>query len=115
MTIALYMDEHIHGAITTGLRCRDVNILTVQEDNRTGRSDSIILERAIELQRIVFTQDQDFLVEANRRQVEAIYFSGVIYAHQRIVTIGDCVRDLEILAKACDLEDLVNLVQFLPL
>ena len=38
-----------------------------------------------------------------------------LYAQQRIVTIGDCVRDLEIIAKASEPEDLVNMVQFLPL
>lgn len=115
MTIALYMDEHIHSSITVGLRFRGVNVLTVQEDKHSGISDLLLLDRATSLQRVVFSQDQDFLIEAQRRQVEGIPFTGVIYAHQRVVTIGDCVRDLEIIAKACDPEDLVNMVQFLPL
>lgn len=114
MTVAFYMDEHIHLAITIGLRLRDVDVLTVQEDDRTGISDFLILERAIELRQVIFTQDQDFLVEANRCQVEEINFSGVIYAHRRITTIGDCIRDLEIIAKASEPEDLVNRVQYLP-
>lgn len=115
MTIALYMDEHIHSSITVGLRLRDVDVLTVQEDGRSGISDILLLDRATELQRVVFSQDQDFLIEAQRRQVEGISFAGVIYAQQRVVTIGDCVRDLEIIVKASSPEDLVNLVQFLPL
>lgn len=115
MTLALYMDEHIHSAITIGLRLRDVDVLTVQEDHRTGASDLLILERAMELQRVIFTQDQDFLIEANRRQIEGIPFFGVIYGHRRVVTIGDCIRDLEILAKVSDPEDLANSVQYLPL
>jgi hypothetical protein len=115
MTVAFYMDEHIHLAITLGLRLRDVDVLTVQEDNRIGISDLLILERASELRRVIFTQDQDFLVEADRRQVEGIHFSGVIYAHRRMTTIGECIRDLEIIAKASELEDLTNCVQYLPL
>ncbi len=115
MTIALYMDEHIHASITVGLRLRDVNVLTVQEDQRSGIADTRLLDRATELRRVVFSQDQDFLIEAQHRQSEGIPFAGVIYAHQRVVTIGDCVRDLEIIAKASDPEDLANLVQFLPL
>ena len=115
MTVALYMDEHIHSSITVGLRFRDVDVLTVQEDRRSGISDTLLLDRATELQRVVFSQDQDFLIEAQHRQVEGIPFAGVIYAQQRIVTIGDCVRDLEIIAKASEPEDLVNMVQFLPL
>ena len=115
MSIALYMDEHIHLAITIGLRFRDVDVLTVQEDGRTGIPDPLVLDRATELQRVIFTQDRDFLVEATRCQVEGVNFPGVIYAHQRVVTIGDCIRDLEIIAKASDKEDLVNRVQYLPL
>lgn len=115
MTVALYMDEHIHSAITVGLRLRDVDVLTAQEDGCSGISDILLLDRATELQRIVFSQDQDFLIEAQRRQVEGIPFAGVIYAHQRLVTIGDCIQNLEIIAKASEPKELVDRVQFLPL
>ena len=39
------------------------------------------------------------------RQLEAIPFAGVIYAHQLHVTIGHCIRDLELLAVAGEPED----------
>jgi hypothetical protein len=55
------------------------------------------------------------LVITNRHQYEGIYFTGVIYAHQQRVTVGNCVRDLEIIAKAAEKEDLANQVQYLPL
>nr|CAD5972088.1 hypothetical protein NO713_03891 [Planktothrix pseudagardhii] len=29
MSLAIYMDEHIHSAITVGLRLRDIDVLTV--------------------------------------------------------------------------------------
>jgi hypothetical protein len=63
----------------------------------------------------LFSQDDDLVAEANRRQVEGVEFSGVIYSHQRNLSVGDCVRDLEIIAKASDPEELENCVQFLPL
>ena len=44
-----------------------------------------------------------------------IPFGGVIYAHQLRVSIGRCVQDLEIIAKAGEPEDLMNGVMFLPL
>lgn len=69
MSLALYMDENVHGAITTELRLRGVDVLTVQEDDRTGLPDPLVLDRAMALGRVVFTQDSDFLIEANRRQV----------------------------------------------
>ena len=41
MSLALYMDEHVHMAITIGLRFRDIDVLTVQEDNRAGTPDPL--------------------------------------------------------------------------
>jgi hypothetical protein len=67
------------------------------------------------LNRALFTRDDDLLAEAARRQKESIPFYGVIYAHQLRVSIGTCIRDLEIIAKAGEPEDLANGVVFLPL
>lgn len=100
MTVALYMDVHVHRAITAGLRLRDIDVLTAQEDGHQTDDDDRLLDRATELQRVLFTQDEDLLAEAKHRQVEDIPFGGVIYAHQLRITIGRCVQDLELVAKA---------------
>ncbi|MGH9847000.1 MAG: DUF5615 family PIN-like protein [Blastocatellia bacterium] len=97
------------------MRSRDVNVLTAQEDHRRREDDPVLLDRAMELNRVMFTQDQDFLVEAHFRQETGKPFLGVIYAHQLNVTIGQCVDDLELIAKAGELEDLANRVEYLPL
>ena len=55
------------------------------------------------------------LHEAARRQRDGVAFQGVIFAHQLQVTIGQCVKDLELIAAAGDPEDLANQVCFLPL
>ena len=115
MSISLYMDEHVPRAITLGLRLRGVNVLRVQEDGRMNTDDSLLLDRATELNRAVYSQDDDFLIEAQRRQKAGIPFAGVIYAHQLRVTIGTCIRDLELIAKTCDPEDMANHVEYLPL
>jgi len=41
MTLALYMDEHVRRAITNGLKLRGIDVITVQEDGRTGTPDTI--------------------------------------------------------------------------
>lgn len=115
MSISLYMDENVHRGITKGVRQRQVDVLTVQEDNRSGLADPQVLDRATELDRVLFTQDQDFLVEAQKRQIRGQSFSGVIYGHQRLVTIGDCVNDLELIAKSANPAEMADRVQFLPL
>lgn len=115
MALAFYMDQHVPRAITVGLRLRGVDVLTAFEDGSSTLPDPALLDRASELSRVLFTQDDDLLTEATRRQRENIPFHGVIYAHQLRVPIGICIRDLELIATVGDPEDLVNNFMFLPL
>jgi predicted nuclease of predicted toxin-antitoxin system len=115
MPITLYMDVHIPRAITVGLRLRSVDVITAQDDKSNNLSDPELLDRATKLQRILFTFDDDLLKEAAYRSQEKIPFAGVIYAHPLKISIGACVQDLEMIAKAGDSKDLANQVIFLPL
>ena len=115
MPLAFYMDHHVPHTITLGLRLRGVEVLTAYEDGASQLDDAALLDRASELGRVLFTQDDDLLVEAASRQRDEIPFQGVIYAHQLRVPIGRCVQDLELIARVGELEDLQNEVLFLPL
>ena len=115
MSIALYMDVHVQRAITVGLLMRHVDVITAQEDGYRTALDDHLLDRATELQRVLFTQDEDLLAEAKHRQVKNISFAGVIYAHQLGITIGRCVQDLELIAKLADQNEMDNRVEYLPL
>lgn len=115
MSIRLYHDEHVRAAVTEGLRKRGVDVLTAQEDNAQGKPDPVLLDRATALGRVVFTQDEDFLVEAHLRQHSGQHFAGVIYAHQLNVTIGRCIEDLELITKVYEPKDVANCVEYLPL
>lgn len=115
MPIPLYMNEHVPRAITIGLRLRGVDVITAQEDGAGGMDDPELLDRAAQLKRVLFTHDDDLLAEAAKRQRQGVPFQGVIYAHPLRVSIGTCVHDLEIIAKAGELKDLADRVEFLPL
>ena len=82
MAIALYMNQHVPRAITLGLRLRGVDVITANEDDASDMDDPELLDQAGDLERVLFTQDDDLLAEATRRQREGILFRGVIYAHQ---------------------------------
>ncbi len=109
------MDHHVPRAITNGLRLRGVDVLTAYEDGTSELHDPELVDRATELERVLFTQDDDLLTEATQRQRQGQPFSGVIYAHQLRVSIGDCVRDLEVVVQAGDPEDMAGQILFLPL
>jgi len=115
MAVSLYMDHHVPKAITVGLRLREVDVITAYEDHTDQLDDYQLLQRAHELNRALFTQDDDLLEEAAKSQREGMPFSGVIYGHQLRMTISACIHDLEIIAKGGESQDLENQVIFLPL
>lgn len=115
MSVSLYMDVHVPAAITRALMTRNVDILTAQMDGTTRLPDSALLDRAQQLSRVLFTRDEDFLSETTIRQQREESFAGLIYAHQLRVTIGQCVNDLELIAKCSELSDFKNRVEHLPL
>jgi hypothetical protein len=109
------MDVHIPAAITEGLRLRGVDVLTAQEDGGRRLPDDKLLDRATALRRVLFTQDDDLLHTVAEHQRHGVAFAGVIYGHQLNVTIGQCIRDLELIALVNEPEDCANRVEYLPL
>jgi len=89
--------------------------LSVQEDGKMGIADNLLLDRATELNRVVFTQDDDFLKEASLRQEKGKHFAGIVYAHQEKLPTGKCIDDLELIAKVYEPKDMHNRVEYLPL
>jgi len=115
MAIRLYMDVHVQRMITVGLRIRDVDVLTAQEDGAARLPDPALLDRATALNRVLFSQDNDLLREAVWRQRHRRHFAGLIYGHPLRITIGQCLSDLELLAKASEPEDFRGWIEYLPL
>lgn len=114
MSVRLYLDVHVPIAIADALRLRDVDVLRAQEDGAAEFEDPRLLDRATELRRVLFTQDKGFLGEADRRQERGEAFSGIVYAHQLNVTIGECVNDLEVIAKSSEPHEWIGRLEYLP-
>jgi len=55
------MDVHVPMAVTEALRRKGLDILTSQDDGTATKDDDILLARAAELGRVLFSQDRDFL------------------------------------------------------
>jgi Domain of unknown function (DUF5615) len=115
MSLPLYMDVHVPAAITAGLRRRNIDVLTSQEDGSDRFSDDALLERATDLGRVLFSQDDDLLALAAQWQQQGKRSGGVIYAHQMSTGIGALVGDLELVLSCCTTTELADHVTFLPL
>ena len=114
LMVALYMDHHVPSAITAGLRMRGVDVVTAEEDGAASMEDDSLLDRATSLGRVLFSEDRDLLVIAQGWLQTGRDFSGVVYAHQLAISIGQAVHDLELLAKVLEPADMRNHVEYLP-
>ena len=115
MSVSFYFDVHVPRAIRNQLRRKGVDVLTAQEDNSGKLSDEDLLQRATTLGRVLVTQDIRFKALAEDWQRQGKPFAGLIYGHQSSALVGKYVQDLEIVAKASDPNDWVNVVNRLPM
>ena len=81
--VGLYMDVHVPAVITEQLRLKSVNIITAQEDGARRLDDESLVERATSQQRVLVTQDTDFLRIGAARQRGGRHFSGIFFADQK--------------------------------
>lgn len=109
------MDVHVPGPVTEGLRRRNIDVLTSQDDGTDAWDDVRLMERATELGRVLVSQDKDLLRIVSEYQDRGELFSGLIFAHQLNIGIGDFIRDLEMIAFCCEPPDLANQVTYIPL
>jgi hypothetical protein len=109
------MDENVEAAIAEGLRLRNIDVLTAQEDGHRETPDPIVFDRANALGRVLVSEDHDMLSEATRRLRNGETFLGLVYWHQQTLPIGKIIGDLELLSTAGTLEDTRDQVIYLPL
>ena len=88
--------------------------MLAREDGRAEAPDPALLSRSTELERVMFTQNKDFLREATRRQREGAHFYGVIYAPQIKSRVGQYIEDLHMIAELEDQNNLIGLITYLP-
>ena len=76
---------------------------------------SDLLERATQLGRVFFSQDDDLLAIAHQWQCANRSFAGLVYGHQLDLSIGQAIRDPELSASVYDPDDMRDRVEYLPL
>jgi hypothetical protein len=106
--IKFYMDKNVPAAVTHGLRLRGVDCLTTQEAGLLGASDEEQLALAIGQQRVLFSQDTDFLI----LHQQGVEHRGLVYAPQW-TPLGDLVRGLPLIHDVLTPEDMLSRVQFI--
>ena len=115
MGVGLYADVHVPGPVVLQLRDRGVQILAATEEGTNELPDHELLALATSFKRVMVTQDIRFKVLAENWQRTGHGFAGLVFAHQRYVSFGQMIFDLELIAKATDPDYWQNRVEQLPL
>jgi predicted nuclease of predicted toxin-antitoxin system len=71
-------------------------------------TDEEQLETAIQKEAAIFTHDTDFLRMTMGRE----HF-GIIYVHQRKLSVGECISKLKVIAETTSLQEIRNRIIFL--
>ena len=111
--IRIYTDESVDVAIAHGLQRRGVDAFSARDRDKLGLTDEEQLFFANQEKATIFTHDDDFLRIAAKWNDEGKTHCGVIYCHQTKYGIGDCIRNLKILATVLSSEDMINHIEFL--
>jgi predicted nuclease of predicted toxin-antitoxin system len=109
--IRLLIDEDVHGDIVEGLRRRlpTVDLLRVQDVGLSNTPDRDILQWAASEERIVVSVDKKTLpVDAWNRVALGLPMPGVAIL-RTVLSIGQAIRELELMAAIGCAEDFRNL------
>jgi hypothetical protein len=115
--LRLLTDEDVHGDIIDGLRRRQsgVDLVRVQDVGPSHTPDAAILEWAAQQGRVVVSVDKKTLaIAAWDRVARGLPMPGVAFL-RIVLTIGQAINELEILALAGNADDLRDQVVYLPM
>jgi hypothetical protein len=115
MAVAFLFDVHVDYAIVGQLRLRNVDVLTAQAIGADRMPDELLLARASELGRLLFTHDIRLQAMAENWQSHGKPFGGLVFGHLMQISIGQCVNELELIAKATEPHDWMSTIVRLPL
>lgn len=106
----IYADENIERSIVEGLRRRKIEVLSAIELGYIGKPDEFHIKKASEMNAIILTHDSDFLRIASSKDVT---HNGIIFSHSKNVSIGQCIRGVELIARVLTDKDMKNYIEFL--
>lgn len=106
--IRFYLDENVDNRIAQGLRTREIDVLTTAEAGNRGLKDAEHLDYARAENRVIITQDTDFLVfHAN-----GVEHAGIVYYKPQTRSIKQVIRTALLIYEILTPDDMRNHVEF---
>jgi predicted nuclease of predicted toxin-antitoxin system len=108
-TIRFHLDENCSKAIALGLRRHGVEVTTTPEARLLGAIDEEHAAFALSENRVVFTQDRDFL----RINAARVPHAGIAYCEKGTRSIGEIIAGLVLLWEIYEPDEMLNRVEYL--
>jgi predicted nuclease of predicted toxin-antitoxin system len=106
--VKFYLDEHIPKGVVEGLRRRGMDVLTVQEADRSGDSDEKQLAFPTREGRVLVTFDDDFL----RLDTTGVPHTGIVFSQTGRYTVGELIESLMLIANVIEPNEMKNHIEF---
>jgi hypothetical protein len=115
--LRLVTDENFDGRILRGLMTRlpDLDVVRAQDAGLTGSSDRELLEWAAQEGRVLLTHDRRTMTGFAIERVRAGQTLAGVVVVSRWMSVGDALRDVELLIGASEPEELRQQLLYLPL
>lgn len=113
MGLRLYADACVDARIVAGLRRRGVDVVTVVDAGLLGCPDETQLAKARDLNRVILSGDQDFLLLAHRCATEGTAFPGLVFIQPKR-PLGEVIRAVALIASLYSPEDLAGWIEWVP-
>ncbi len=107
--IRFHLDENCDPRVASGLRKKGIDVTTTAEARLLHAPDEEHLAFASKEQRVIITQDADFLRIAAR----GISHHGIAYCQPASRSIREIIDCLELIWEIYDPPDIMNRVEFL--
>lgn len=111
--IKIYTDESVQIAVAEGLKRRGVDARSCRDVKNYGLTDEQQFNYACKNGFVIFTHDDDFLKLNVKYTSQGRGHPGIIYAHQKDYSIGECIRRIKLIVDILSAEEMKNHIEFL--
>jgi predicted nuclease of predicted toxin-antitoxin system len=104
-----HLDEHVDPAVAHGLRRLGIDVTTTGDANLLGAPDERHIEFAQREERVIFTNDSDFLRFAST----TVDHPGIAYCARNSQSIGHIIRHLCLMHDCLEDDEMRGQVEYL--
>ena len=107
--IKFHLDENVSNAVAKGLRRGGIDVSTTSEESLISMSDEQQLKFSFIQNRVIFTQDDDFL----KLHQSGVEHSGIVYCHKDSRSTGEIIEALRLIWECLTPSDMYQKIEYI--